>query len=184
MTDIDARLSNALEQTVERFASLVRGVAGRHRLSGADVDEVMQEVRLRLWRAHASPEALEGLGVSYVYRTAMSAAVDLMRRRRAGGGADAVSLCDVAGGDGPTLVARGDPGEELERRELAARVYRAVDELGPTRRAVVRMYLEGYSREEIAELLGWSEAKTRNLLYRGLADLRGRLSAGGNSTEE
>jgi hypothetical protein len=34
------------------------------------------------------------------------------------------------------------------------------------------MYLSGYDREEIADLLGWPEAKTSNLLYRGLADLR------------
>ena len=38
------------------------------------------------------------------------------------------------------------------------------------------MYLAGYPREEIAELMGWTEGKTRNLLYRGLADLRARLT--------
>ena len=33
--------------------------------------------------------------------------------------------------------------------------------------------------QEIADLLGWSEAKTRNLLYRGLGDLRARLTEQG-----
>jgi RNA polymerase sigma-70 factor (ECF subfamily) len=37
------------------------------------------------------------------------------------------------------------------------------------------MYLAGYSGEEVANVMGWSEAKTRNLLYRGLGDLRERL---------
>jgi RNA polymerase sigma-70 factor (ECF subfamily) len=41
------------------------------------------------------------------------------------------------------------------------------------------MHLAGYERHEIAELLGWSEAKTRNLLYRGLADLREVLDSWG-----
>jgi DNA-directed RNA polymerase specialized sigma24 family protein len=41
------------------------------------------------------------------------------------------------------------------------------------------MHLQGYPREEIAELMGWTEAKTRNLLYRGLADLRDRLTEQG-----
>jgi RNA polymerase sigma-70 factor (ECF subfamily) len=41
------------------------------------------------------------------------------------------------------------------------------------------MYLAGYDRVEIAELLGWSEAKTRNLLYRGLADVRTSLESWG-----
>ncbi len=45
------------------------------------------------------------------------------------------------------------------------------------------MYLVGYSRQEIADLLGWSEAKTRNLLYRGLDDLRRALSQRGIGPE-
>ena len=39
----------------------------------------------------------------------------------------------------------------------------------------MRLHLQGYHRDEIAGLLGWSEAKTRNLLYRGLDDLRALL---------
>jgi RNA polymerase sigma-70 factor (ECF subfamily) len=58
-------------------------------------------------------------------------------------------------------------------------VERAIETIQPSRRPVVRMHLLGHSREEIAKLLGWSEAKTRNLLYRGLADLRERLMAEG-----
>jgi len=54
-----------------------------------------------------------------------------------------------------------------------------VDGLAPPRRAAVRLYLDGYRREEIAELLHWSDARTRNLLYRGLADLRTVLIAQG-----
>jgi RNA polymerase sigma-70 factor (ECF subfamily) len=45
------------------------------------------------------------------------------------------------------------------------------------------MYLAGYSREEVATVTGWSEAKTRNLLYRGLGDLRERLKEMGITCE-
>jgi RNA polymerase sigma-70 factor (ECF subfamily) len=51
--------------------------------------------------------------------------------------------------------------------------------LAESRRAVVRMHLAGYERHEIGDLLGWTEAKTRNLLYRGLADLREILESWG-----
>ena len=63
----------------------------------------------------------------------------------------------------------------MERAELGSRILAAVDLLQPARQAAVRMYLKGYERAEIEELWGWSEARTRNLLYRGLADLRERL---------
>jgi DNA-directed RNA polymerase specialized sigma24 family protein len=46
-------------------------------------------------------------------------------------------------------------------------LHRALGLLAESRRAVVRMHLAGYDRDEIAELLGWSEAKTRNLLTVG-----------------
>jgi RNA polymerase sigma-70 factor (ECF subfamily) len=72
-----------------------------------------------------------------------------------------------------------DPHAALEGSELANRVARAIDEIPATRRPAVRMHLAGYPREEIALLMGWTEAKTRNLLYRGLADLRERLTAEG-----
>lgn len=174
------RVSAALDSTLGRFAGMVRRVAWRHRLSEADVDEVMQEVRLRLWRAHGTGEQIEEVGASYVYRTAMSAAVDLLRRRRSRRADVTVAVEEEAGhladpGGRPDLV--------LEASELGERVAEAIETIHDTRRPVVRMYLAGYSREEIAELLGWTEAKTRNLLYRGLADLRNRLTLMGIGLE-
>jgi len=67
------------------------------------------------------------------------------------------------------------PDQAFDESELAERLARTVDELPAVRQAVVRLHLQGYHRDEIAGLLGWSEAKTRNLLYRGLDDLRALL---------
>lgn len=61
------------------------------------------------------------------------------------------------------------------RRDVVERLEAAIDTLDPPRAVAVRMHLAGYGREEIGELLGWTEPKTRNLIYRGLADLRDRL---------
>jgi RNA polymerase sigma-70 factor (ECF subfamily) len=77
------------------------------------------------------------------------------------------------------MVDAPGPDQTLAESELAEQVERAVQSIQPSRRPVVRMHLLGHSREEIAQLLGWSESKTRNLLYRGLADVRERLLAEG-----
>ena len=69
--------------------------------------------------------------------------------------------------------------QSLAATEMGRAVNAAVDTIPASRRPVVRMYLMGYPREEIAALMGWTEAKTRNLLYRGLADLRQALTARG-----
>ena len=173
MTD---ELSAALEAVVARFARMVRSVGARHRLSEGDLDEVIQEVRIRLWKSCPTSEQIRQLGTSYVYRTATSAALDLIRRRRAHGAdrSDSVdSLAEVL------PDANVGPMGMLDADMLQGRVLAAIDTIPDSRRAVVRMHLAGYERDEIATLMGWTEAKTRNLLYRGLADLRARLTEAG-----
>jgi RNA polymerase sigma factor (sigma-70 family) len=154
---------------------MVRSVGWRHRLSDADVDEVMQQVRIRLWQARGESEQISQAPASYVYRTAVSAALDMLRRRRTQRAERTLSMEDP----GVVVPSTASPERDLESSELAAQVARAIESIPATRRPVVRMYLAGHPREEIASLLGWSEAKTRNLLYRGLSDLRTRLSAQG-----
>lgn len=179
-------LSIALEAVVTRFASLVRKVGWKHGLNGDDIDEVMQDVRLRLWRARGTSEQIQGSSASYVYRTATTAALDLIRRRRR-----TVERSEVLRGPGtdnpegtidrlPSMLpGGGSPEDQLAASEVATAVSQAVGRIPASRRPVVRMYLMGHPQMEIAELLGWSEPKTRNLLYRGLADLRAELTAMG-----
>lgn len=175
------RISSTLDAMVSRFATMVRSVGARHRLDESDLDEVLQEVRIRIWSADPTGEQIARLGASYVYRTATSAALDLLRRRRARAADRTESVDDRS--DTLPHAAR-TPLEALEGDELSGRILAATDTLALPRRAAVRMYLSGYEREEIAELMGWSEAKTRNLIYRGLADLRRRLTEQGITLEQ
>lgn len=174
--------SSNFETLLENYAAMVRRIGWRHRLSEADVDELMQDVRIRLWRAQAADrlrsENIEQTPASYIYRTATTAALDLIRRRRSGRASDHDSVDDVVGERAVSfsLLASSGPDKELEATELAQQVEQAIETIPPSRRPVVRMYLAGYPREEIADLMGWTEAKTRNLLYRGLDDLRQRLT--------
>lgn len=171
-------LSATLEGVVSRFAKMVRSVGARHGLSESDLEDVIQEVRIRLWQACKTSEQIQALGASYVYQAATSAARDLLRRRRA----RSASLTDSVDEHSniATSIAASD---ELDAKDLERQVLAVIETLPLSRRAVVRMYLSGYEREEIAELLGWSEAKTRNLLYRGLAGLRDGLAMRGITWE-
>jgi RNA polymerase sigma factor (sigma-70 family) len=170
---------SALDAALTSFTEMVRRVAWRHRLSDADVDEVMQEVRIRIWKASGrsdgTSEQFLQSPTSYVYKTAVSAAIDVIRRQRSERVRNTISL----EGDAPVLETAPTAQAELEGSELAEQVARAVESIPATRRPAVRMYLAGYAREDIAELMGWSEAKTRNLVYRGLDDLRRELTAMG-----
>lgn len=166
-------LSDTLAGVAAEYAHLVRSTARRRGLEDADVDEVMQEVRIRLWRALGSSERIASVNTSYVYQTAMSAVCDIARRRRN----LMLEPVDTAAGD----AALHTPGADhaFERRELGRQIEDALGTLAPAQRPVVRMYLAGYPQAEIQALLGWSEPKTRNILYRGLHQLRETLSGMG-----
>ncbi len=172
-------LSASLEAVVTRFAGLLRAVGRRYGLPESDTADLAQEVRIRLWQAQGASERIAGVTSSYVYRTATSAAVDLIRRRRARKSDPVAVVPDYA----PGAPLPEGPADALARSELGAQISRAVAKLAPARQAAVRMHLVGYPREEIAQLLGWTDAKTRNLIYRGLADLREFLREAGIGPE-
>jgi RNA polymerase sigma factor (sigma-70 family) len=175
-TETDGDASKALEHVVGRFDAFIRRSARRHGLDRAEVDEVVQELRVRMWKSLGTAELIRRAKASYIYRAAISASIDIIRRRRARR-FEAMSLDDGIADIAPDPRRRSDAG--LEEDELAATVHRAIGLLAESRRAVVRMHLAGYERDEIADLLGWTEPKTRNLLYRGLADLRQILESWG-----
>ena len=179
MPSLRDSISDELESLITRFAHFAGRIAHDRGLHQEDLDELLQELRVRFWRARK--DGLRDLSAGYVRRAAISAALDIIRRRRVDRN---VSLEDERMGAPPLATLAANPAELLDQSELAHRVALAVDGLAPARRAAVRLYLDGYRREEIAELLRWSDAKTRNLLYRGLADLRAVLIAQGIGTPE
>lgn len=54
----------ALERLMARFTSLARRAARARGLSVGEVDEIRQDVRIRLWKAHPHSENIERLGAS------------------------------------------------------------------------------------------------------------------------
>ena len=172
-------LGAALEEILARYRGMLLHVSHGHGLDPADVDALLQDVRIRLWQSHQSPETLGTVGSSYVYQTAVSAAVDLLRRRRAARtGVEAVAEL-------PDSLASGSagPAREVMAHDLEEQVFLTVDRLPDARRAVVRMYLAGYGRKEIAAALRWDETRVRNLLHRGLTELRTLLAEQGIGPE-
>lgn len=168
----DRELSLLLDDIVRRFAGSIRATGARYRLPPSDIGEAEQEVRIRLWRVCGSPENIARLSASYLQRVVTTAVLDLLRRRRRTAMHDPVE-------DLPLPAPGPGPDADVEAASLGIVVSAAVESLGLARRTVVKLHLEGYRREEIEALLGWSEAKTRNLLYRGLSDLREHLTARG-----
>ena len=178
MTTPADTLSPRLENLLARSAATVRRAAARYGLPEDDIEDVLQDVRIRLWRALERRETEREVPASYVYRAAVSAALDFIRRRRAR------REEGIEARQADLLQIDPEPERALETSEVLDAIEAAVSSLAEPRQLAVRMHLAGYHRLEIAELVGWSEAKARNLLYRGLQDLRVRLAELGIGPEE
>jgi len=172
-----------LDGVLEEYGRLLRGAIGGFcpRRLGVPYDDVEQEARQRLRRALSDEGPIANLA-SHAYRSAAAAAVDAMRRVRAR--RDHAGLTGVhpdrEGGAEPAPAVPGPPAEDLAwRRRQARAAERALERLAENRRRVVGLHLQGFSAAEIGELVGWTEAKVRNLASRGLAELRARLQAAG-----
>lgn len=172
-------IGTALERLMARFAALARHAARARGLPAEEIDEILQDVRIRLWKAHPESENLERLGASYFVKVVSSAVIDRLRRRRQQETSlDAVTALAVVPEALQVL-----PPDVAEQNALAVRLEQALATLPRNRRLVVQLHLEGYGRDEMAGMTGWTEAKVRNLLYRGLEDLRERLRSDGGTRD-
>ena len=149
---------------------------------GLQFNDIEQDARLRLWRALQSEREIKDL-TSYLYRIAVTATLDAIRRVRTKR-EEQLLLAeeeDEETGEPHRLVAGPAHAPDLlaERRQLVRKVEAALASLSENRRRAVGLHLEGMTTQEIGDLLGWTEPKARNLVYRGLQDLREQLRAEG-----
>ncbi len=157
---------------IERFASRISEVARRHCPAGFDAEELAQEVRVRMWRTLLSEREVRDVP-AYLRGVALHAAVDLVRRSRAPRTLPWSDLGDPERGPGgPEPASAEDPAGEVVAEEA---LRGGLASLVETRRRVVVLHLAGLDRAAIARALGFTDDKVRNLLYRGLEDLRAHL---------
>jgi RNA polymerase sigma-70 factor (ECF subfamily) len=138
-----------------------------------DVDDVVQESYLRIWKARASRPVQSAR--AFLFAVARHFALDLLRRHRrspvaAVGDLAALNVVD----DRPGVVATVGTAEKI--RLLAA----AVATLPPRCREVVMLCkIEGLSHREAAARLGLAEKTVDEHLLRGLRRLGAALRAQG-----
>jgi DNA-directed RNA polymerase specialized sigma24 family protein len=161
-------VSSKLEVLVTRYAAVIRSAVTRVAGSRSEDigDDVVQRVTTALWKR------LEGDPIehpaAYVYRCAIRETVREIARL-----GDPEPLDDK-------LVDPGlDPELKLRGRELGAAIDKALVEIQPERAQAVRAHLAGFDVDEIMELHAWPYHKARNLIARGMADLRELLGRRG-----
>jgi RNA polymerase sigma factor (sigma-70 family) len=159
------------QRLIERWSGYVRktliGLDARR--NHADLEEIEQEIRLRLWQT-LSRERNWDKPASFIRSVVLSVAIDAARRRQVrGGGAEHVGLEHVEPwSTGESIDASG----ALEDRTQLLAVLESLQSVDAERAEAIGLYLQGFTTAEIGDLLGWTEAKARNIVYRSLEALR------------
>lgn len=168
------------DATLKEYGKFLRDAISQAcpRDMGLDFDDIEQEARLRLWRAIESEREIHNLP-SYIYRIAVTTTIDSLRKANARREEQLRVAEDEESGFLRIESEEPSPDHLVEQRQLLEKIEEALSRLSRNRRRAVALYLEGMTSHEIAEILEWSEAKARNLLYRGLKDLRKHLRIAG-----
>ena len=168
---------DVIRELLEKYGALIRRVVAR--VGGRAIqdsrEDVAQAVVMSLWQQVSREQTITHPS-SYIYRAAIRETVravkqelERMRKHAAIDAEDEPALPSVA----------PDPETSAASTELGARIDHAIGNLLDERARAVRAHLAGYSVEEIMQAYEWPYQKARNLIARGMGDLRDELRKAG-----
>jgi RNA polymerase sigma-70 factor (ECF subfamily) len=173
----DARaFAGLVSQYQKKVYYLAYQMLGNH----LDADEVVQETFVRIYRRRKELTDVTNF-TSFLVRVATNYAIDLLRKQK---GHSQIDDSTALPGEVQMELARQvrTPHEELRDKVLMEEIRRALDTLPPRQKITALLHdVEGYSKAEVAEILGCPEATVRSNLHiarkKLKAILKKRLSA-------
>jgi RNA polymerase sigma factor (sigma-70 family) len=167
--------TDAFEELVEKHQALVAGTVARMLGSNSDVEDIAQQVFIRVWKS-ARRYVPRAKFTTWLLKITRNLVFNELRRtkRRA-----QVPLQPEGSGEDPTLKDDMNPAPDasLLETELQRTIEEAILQLPEAQRmALVLRRYEQLSYEQIAEVLGLSVPAVKSVLFRARAELRSRLS--------
>lgn len=169
----EARLEALVRDYGRLIRQAIRSVGGVE--AAADADDIEQIVVAALWQQIRREQVIDH-PASYVYKAAVRETVKAVGRWQRHRDA----LEEYSRRHTPALAAPS-PEAGVLAGERRRRLHRALALLAKDRARAVRAHLQGFSAPEIMTLFGWDYQKTRNLVARGMADLRRALEERGTT---
>lgn len=167
MDPLEARFTEVIRSSARLVRSAIVRTGGR--IAERQLEDLEQEVYLALWhRFRSSAGPPEEIAPAYLYRASVRETVRAMARLP--------MECELDPAAEPSET-RADPERRATSRELGERIALALQGLSPDRRRAAAAHLQGFDVAEIMNLFGWSYERARNLIARGVGDLRRRLGS-------
>ena len=173
MTNLDGpEVEVALSKLYDRYSRTVYGVGLNILGDRSTVEELVQDVFLKMWRSSRTFDASRGSFSTWLYRVTRSAAIDLYRKR-------AHKVHPVPNGELHVAAARDfseDPQKMVDESWLSWRVSRALEVLDAPHREVIELaYFGGLSQREISKRSGMPLGTVKSRTKSAFKRLRGEL---------
>ena len=126
---------------VDEHQAIIHKVCRIYRDTPEDREDLFQEIVYQLWKAFPSFQARSSVG-TWMYRVALSTAVARYRKKT-----------------NPTVPLDNTEAMAVSSEEVHPKqdlLYRAIAALNDAEKAVITLYLDDYSNQEMADVLGIS----------------------------
>ncbi len=166
----------AFEKLIERHQSLVVGTVARMLGSNSDVEDIAQQVFIRVWKS-ASRYVPRAKFTTWLLKITRNLVFNELRRAKRRAHAPLQTEPNV---EEMQLKDEGNPSPDasLLELELQEAIEKAIGELPETQRmALVLRRYEEFSYEQIADVLNLSVPAVKSVLFRARTELRVRLSS-------
>jgi len=164
----------AFEKLIERHQSLVIGTVARMLGSNSDVEDIAQQVFIRVWKS-ASRYVPRAKFTTWLLKITRNLVFNELRRAKRRAHAPLQPEANV---EEMQLKDESNPSPDasLLELELQEAIEKAIGELPETQRmALVLRRYEEFSYEQIADILNLSVPAVKSVLFRARTELRVRL---------
>ena len=147
------------DRTIADHDAMIRRICLGYAHTSQDLEDLYQDVLVNIWRGLPSFRADSSVR-TWVYRIALNTCVSTLRVRSKQ--PPQTSLDEVI------LI----PDQSQEKKEAVKDIYECIATLGPIDKAIVMMWLDEYSYEEIAETIGLKRNNVATRLHRAKEKLK------------
>ena len=157
-------LYRLFDRTIADHDAMIRRICLGYANTSQDLEDLYQDVLVNIWRGLPSFRSDSSVR-TWVYRIALNTCVSTLRVRSKQ--PPQTSLDEVI------LI----PDHSQEKKEAVKDIYECIATLGPIDKAIVMMWLDEYSYEEIAETIGLKRNNVATRLHRAKEKLKSMHNA-------
>lgn len=135
------QLRREFEELLGRYDGVVRKVCYFYATDLDDFDDLRQEAMINLWRGFSRFRGESSMS-TWVYRVSLNSCVSYFRRHKRGRDSVSIENC-------PEIIAEDD-----QKAAMLRQMYRMINRLDPTDKAIVLLWLDERPYDEISDIMG------------------------------